>query len=169
MFRIAALSLTVLFAAVGCNAQISNVGSETWLPQSNAQGRIEGDLPIVGAFDDDQADVAYIDPWEGETYLRLDSIDEAGWAMIGFTVHDEDLAGGQPVDVDPEYAQGCSGSEAGVADFDENPETLTVTKELAIELDGSRSALYKVVAVFADGSRVEGQVQPEPQPDPDSE
>ena len=163
MFRIVAMSLTVLVALAGCNSSTMNVGVDSWLPESNASGRLAGELPIVGAFDDEQADVAYVENWGPETYMRLDTVtDEGGWAMIGFTVYAEDMIEGEAVDVDTASAQGCSGSESGMADFDEAPESLEVTMDTVVEIDGTTGVVYTVVAGFVDGSQVEGQVRPDP-------
>lgn len=137
--------------------------SDDWQMESNARGSMRGELPIVGSFDDADADYAYVDTWGEDTYLELHTNTEDGWGMVALNVEDDALENGVETPVDPELAVGCAGPSEYYADYDEPPEEVVVTRDV-IEIDGSQEVVYTLRAQFAGGEVVEGEVSPIPDP-----
>lgn len=129
--------------------------------ESNARGSMRGELPIVGEFDDDDADYAYVDTWQGHTYLELHTNNERGWGMVAVNLDESELETGVPTVVNPDDAVGCAGPAEYYADYDEAPEQVVVERDY-IEIDGDQEVIYTVRAVFGDGDVVEGEVSPVP-------
>lgn len=117
---------------------------------SAVQGRLAGDLPLVGDFDQ-AADEGYGFATDDFLDLQLHASGEHGWAMIGINTR---LDANGNAALDDGLVIGCSGPDAHVAEFDAPADAAEVTVE-PIVVDGEDALQVEVVASF-DGLVVTG-------------
>lgn len=166
MTRLLALSLAALVALSGCasndfmDQDFDAYFDDFAVPEvSNAQGRLAGELPYIGSFAEDEAQITVMETYGFQTYLELHRITDEGWGMIGVNVYDDELTDGVPFDISYQ-GQGCSGPELGVADFDEQATSLEVVRT-TIAVPGGSVHRYTLRGEFANGGEVEGFIQAE--------
>ncbi|MCP4225321.1 MAG: hypothetical protein GY773_18440, partial [Actinomycetia bacterium] len=118
--------------------------------ESNATGRMAGDMATVRGFDDDLT-YAWVDAEDGWTFIEMHVAGEYGWAMIMLDLNEtlgqgalapgrishvtgweyysgeQPPEGGEETDGEVEGGViGCSGPEMGDAEYDEESEDATV-------------------------------------------
>lgn len=107
------------------------------------QGRLAGDLPVVGDFDQ-PADDGYGFATDDFLDLQLHASGEHGWAMIGVNTQ---LAPNGDALLDHGMVIGCSGADAGDVAFDAPADEAEVLVEPVV-VDGEDALQVDVIATF---------------------
>ena len=130
---------------------------------SNAHGRFFGELPTIGAFEQEVASVAIVERPEsqpGVIELRLHAFEPGAWGMVYAGFPESMLVEGEPISVSTFDGLGCSGPNRDTLDFDELPSRMEVQFD-RVWFEGERVPRYTVDAVFSEGW-VHGTVVGEP-------
>lgn len=152
MFRTA---LVLSFAALTVGCASIEPGEPDILPvfpgNTEIQGRMVGDLPIVGDFD---ADDAYGHGYASEDFVdvTINADGDFGWAMLGLYTSVD--ANGD-ARLDDGMVIGCSGPDTLYAEFDEPADEAIIDIE-PIVIEGEDFLDIQVVASFSGGQEVTG-------------
>lgn len=124
----------------------SNYGMQT----GDVQGRMAGDMPEVGAFEE-EATTGY--GYRDGYFMNLEvhATGDYGWAMVA--LYGEVDENGDVI-IEPESIIGCTGPEQGWADFDEPAARAEVEIDTAIDENGDEIEIIEIEAEWEGGHTI---------------
>lgn len=120
----------------------------SYMQNEAVQGRMAGDMPNVGTFEEDDARGT---SWSTNDWadLQLNADGDYGWAMVGLSGAIDPGTG--QIDTDDAWVIGCSGPESGNAVFDEPASLADVHVEI-VDIDGEEWQQIEITAEFEEAT-----------------